>query len=114
MKMSSDGVLLARPAYIAAAACTLSLSPDAITAPPTGTRKFLSPDYTKKSTRPQAMAVLIARIILTLCMPYALLMTWAMLYDLHNLAIAITSSGRRGAKQLVVESTHKTCDLPPN
>lgn len=62
------------------------LSNPAITAPPTGTRKFLSVLCTNASTLPFLAASCIKCMHLVLCKPYALFIMWGILYRLQRTA----------------------------
>lgn len=53
-----------------------------------------------------------ARQMAALCTPYALLMMCGTPLLAHSFATATTSSGTRGAKQLVVVMTHATDSGP--
>ena len=62
---------------------------------------------TIKSTLPAAKPVLIRLAILLHYNPYALLITWNKLFCLQIFANSGILSGTLGAKQLVVDKTHK-------
>ena len=80
--------------------------------PPTGTMKFLSVLCTTTSTRPLRHADVISRHVSLDWMPYALLMMCGTSSRLQTLPTPTTSSGLRGAKQLVVVRTHATFSAP--
>ena len=79
------------------------------TEPPTGTRKFLSVDWTKPSSRPWRDAEAIAFMQPLHCTPYALLAMCGTPSSAHTRARSSRRSTARGAKHEVVESTQSTC-----
>jgi hypothetical protein len=83
-----------------------------MTAPPTGTIKFLSVLDTTASTRPRRHAAASAPHSAADCTPYALFTTWGTPRAWHSRATPTTSSAARGAKQLAVVSTHATAPAP--
>eukprot|EP00962_Isochrysis_galbana_P007984 scaffold2182_cov118-Isochrysis_galbana.AAC.7 len=84
----------------------------ATTAPPTGTKKFLSVDWTKASSLAWREAVAMAFMHAAHCTPYALLARCGTSAPAHNRATSSSFSIPRGAKHEVVESTHSTLDAP--
>ena len=80
---------------------------DATTAPPTGTRKFLSIDAMTASTLPTLQARSMAWQVGRLCRPNAWLMRWGMEWEAQRRAMETTSSGVRGAKVEVTERTQR-------
>ena len=77
------------PGYICATCLIKSALELATTAPPTGTMKFLSVDWTNASTRPTLIASFIIFIHLDAWTPYALLTIWGIPYLEHILATSI-------------------------
>ena len=69
---------------------------------PTGTKKFLSVEQIIASTRPTTQARFKSLQVCSNCNPYALLITWCIVYRAHNLPISSIESGTRGAKHDVV------------
>ena len=69
---------------------------------PTGTKKFLSVEQIIASTRPTTQARFKSLQVCSHCNPYALLITWFIVYRAHNLPISSIESGTRGAKHDVV------------
>ena len=116
MNRSRIGATEARPGYVA---LTLAISGapkstehDARIAPPTGTRKFLSVDWMKASSRPCFEAAAMAFMHCVHCTPYALFAMCGTPTSAQSRPSSSSLSMPRGAKHEVVESTQRTCSAP--
>ena len=114
MSRSSTGEIDARPGYDFRTASTTDVLsfPLHTTAPPTGTMKFLSVDWTTASTRPRRHARVTSLHSCAAWIPYALLMTCPTSSAEHILATSEHASADLGAKHEVEVMTQQTFEGP--